>query len=182
MKKPLYALLALGMVACGKKDSGALGPNELMANNFESLEGWVGNEPLNVPSLTKEKAHSGRYSLKVGPDIEYSMGYNVLLGKLSPSKLKKIKLKGWAYLPKGSANATLVAVITDPTKPDAQPIKWEGLDLGKEVKNYNKWVEVEKIMEIPDNASYANKFNIYLWRTQALEPVYFDDLSVEKVD
>lgn len=182
MKKPLYALLALGMVACGTKDSGKLGPNELMANDFESLEGWAGGGQMNVPSLTKEKAHSGRYALKVGPEAEYSLGYDILLGKLSPSKLKKIKVKGFAYLPNSRVGATLVTVITDLTNPGAQPIKWEGLDLAKEVKTYNKWVEVEKVVEIPDNASYANKFTIYLWRTNPSEVAYFDDISIEKVD
>ncbi|GAB2946480.1 hypothetical protein GCM10027048_09320 [Hymenobacter coalescens] len=180
MKKLLYALLALGMAACGKKDTETLSPNQLMTNDFESIEGWIDN--MNVPSLSKDKAHSGRYALKVGPESEYSLGYNVLLGKLSPSKLKKVKVKGWVYMPNGKAQAMLVTQLTDPVNPGGQPILWDGLDLAKSVKNYNKWVEVEKVVTLPENANYAHKFTIYLWRTNPSEVVYFDDISVEKAD
>lgn len=180
MKKLLYALLATGLVACGKNDSQKLGPNQLMANDFEAIDGWAGT--MNSPSLTKEKAHSGRYALKVGPDAEYSLGYDILLGKLSPSKLKKIKVTAWGMLPNGHAAATLAVILTDPATPDAKPLMWEGLDLNKEIKTYNKWVKLEKTITLPENASYAHRFTIYLWRTEATETAYLDDILVEKVD
>ncbi|OON70802.1 hypothetical protein [Hymenobacter sp. CRA2] len=178
MKKLLYAMLAFGMVACGKKDS-EVPANQLTSNDFESFEGWLGD--MNVPSLNKDKAHSGRWSLKVGPNIEFAMGYNILLGKLSPSKLKKIKVKAWAYLPNGKAQAVLVTQLTRPVEGNKQ-MMWEGLDLAKDVKTYNKWVEVEKTITLPADANYADKLSMYLWRTNENETAYIDDLSIEKAE
>ncbi|QNH62119.1 hypothetical protein [Hymenobacter sediminicola] len=179
MKKLLYALLAVGMVSCGEKKA-EIPANQLAGNDFESIDGWMGD---NTPaSLTKEKAHSGRYSIKVDPAVEYSMGYSNLLGKLSASKLRKLKVHGWVNLPNGKTEAVLVTQITDPANPAAKPIVWEGLKLTDQVKAFNKWVEVEKEIILPDNVTYANKISVYLWRTGAPEPAFLDDLTIEKVD
>ena len=179
MRNFLYSLLILALVSCGDKKEGSPA-NQLASNDFESIDGWVGD---NTPSsLTKERAHSGRYSIKVDPTVEYSMGYSNLLGKLSPSKLRKLKVHGWVNLPNGKTEAVLVTQITDPANPAAKPIVWEGLKLTDQVKAFNKWVEVEKEIILPDNVTYANKISVYLWRTGAPEPAFIDDLTIEKVD
>ncbi|WBO84271.1 carbohydrate binding domain-containing protein [Hymenobacter yonginensis] len=177
MKKLLYALLAVSMASCGDKTA-ERPANQLAGNDFESVDGWMGDNTPN--SLTKEKAHSGQYALKVGPAVEYSMGYNNLLGKLSASKLRKIKVQAWVNLPNGKTEAVLVTQITDPANPAAKPIIWEAVKLTDQVKSFNKWVEVEKEITLPDNITYANKISVYLWRTGAAEPAYLDDLIISK--
>ncbi|HEX8425817.1 carbohydrate binding domain-containing protein [Hymenobacter sp.] len=178
MKRALFAFFALYLTACGDKAADKPA-NQLTHTDFESIDGWLGDNTSN--SLTKEKAHSGQYSIKVDPAIEYSIGYNNLLGKLSASKLRKIKVSAWVYLPKGSSDAVLVTQVVDPANA-TKPILWDGLRLADQVKTNDKWVNVEKEIALPDNVSYANRFNIYLWRTSSPGTAFIDDLSVEKVD
>ncbi|UOQ66037.1 hypothetical protein [Hymenobacter volaticus] len=179
MRKLLYTLLVIGVASCGEKKA-EVPANQLAGNDFESIEGWMGDNTPN--SLTKEKAHSGRYAIKVDPGVEYSMGYNNLLGKLSASRLRKIKVHAWVNLPNGKSDAVLVTSVADPNNPAAKPIVWEGLKLTDKVKSFNKWVEVEKEITLPDNVTYNNKMNVYLWRGGAPETTFLDDLIIEKVD
>ena len=178
MRQLLYALLALSLAACGEKPK-ATPANLLASNDFESVDGWLGG--VNPTSLTKDKAHSGRYSVKVSPESEYSLGYDNPFGKLSASKLKKIKLRAWVNLPNGKSEAILVAAVPNSTA-GAKPLLWEGVKLRDKVKSYNKWVEVEKEITLPDNITYNDKINAYLWSAGSSDPVYMDDMSIEKVE
>ncbi|MCB2409194.1 hypothetical protein [Hymenobacter lucidus] len=173
MKKLLYAVFALGVVACGDNKS-EIPANQLAKNDFESLEGWVGGIP--TPSLTTEKAHSGRYSVKVGPAVEYSLGYSSQLGKLSANRVKKIKIHGWAFLPDKQSNAIIVTEIKDPVT--GKNIIWDGLEIAKQTKTVNKWVEIEKVIEIPATAAYTSLLNIYMWRGNSNQNIYLDDLEI----
>ncbi|MBC8082018.1 MAG: carbohydrate binding domain-containing protein [Hymenobacter sp.] len=178
MKKLLYAVLALGIASCGAKTTDTPA-NQLTSNDFESMDGWMGD---NTPSsLTKEKAHSGRYAIKVDPGIEYGIGYTNLLGKLSASKIKKLKVHAWVNLPNGKSEAVLVTQVTDPGNPAAKPLLWDGLKVVDQVKASDKWVEVEKEITLPENITYTNKISIYLWRTGVQETAFLDDLTIEKV-
>ncbi len=179
MKKLVYALLALGMASCGDKTS-ELPENQLTGNDFESLDGWIGDNVM--PSLTREKAHLGRYSAKVDPNVEYSIGYSNLLGKMSASKLRKIKVHVWVNIPNAKTEAVLVTQVTDPGNPTASPLLWEGIKLSDKVTTYNKWVEVEKEITLPDNVTYANKIGVYLWRTAVPGTAFIDDLTITKIE
>jgi hypothetical protein len=179
MKKLLYASFSLALTACGENAT-EVPANRLASNDFESVEGWFGDST--PASLTKEKAHSGRYAVKVDPNTEFSMGYSNLLGKLSASKLKKIKIHAWVHIPVGGPNAVLVTHITDPANPSAQPVLWDGLRLAEATKGRNKWVEVEKEITLPANITYAHKIQVYLWRTANAETTFMDDLTISKVE
>ncbi|GAA3935273.1 hypothetical protein [Hymenobacter algoricola] len=173
MKKLLYAVFALSLVACGEK-SQDVPANQLVRNDFDALDGWMGNNP--VPSLTREQAHSGRYSIKVGPESEYSIGFNSLLGRLSPTRIKKIKISGWAYSPALPANGIVVTELKDLTT--GKQLLWQGLELSKEVKEKGKWIEIEKVIELPADAASATNLSVYLWRGSGQQTVYLDDLTI----
>lgn len=179
MKKLLYVFLAAGMASCGDKTA-EMPDNQLASNDFESLDGWIGDNSM--PSLTKEKAHSGRYSVKVDPANEFSVGYSNLLGKLSTSRLRKIKIHAWVNIPNATSQAVLVTQLTDPSSPTASTILWEGIKLSDQVKSYDKWVEVEKEIALPDKVTYANKIAVYLWRTATPGTAFIDDITITKVE
>jgi hypothetical protein len=179
MKKYLYAVLTLATVAsCGGSKDGDKPANLLASNDFEAFDGWVGAEAM--PTLTKEKAHSGSYSVMARPGAEYSNGYNNTLNKLSPIKLNKIKIHGWVYLPTTQTPAVLVTSLTDPAQP--KPLLWDGLALSKEVKWANKWVEVEKEITLPANSAPTNRLYVYLWSGGAPTPVFLDDLEILRAE
>jgi hypothetical protein len=179
MKNLLYGLLALGMFSCGGASS-SKPANELTSNDFESIDGWTGGVPS--ASLTKEKAHSGVYSVKVDPTIDYSLGYNNQIGKLSPVRVKKIKIHAWINLPSSQTPVTLVVEIKKPGEP--KNLLWDGVDLLKEVKpkGFNKWVEVEKTFDLPENTTFDSQLLVYMWRGSSNQPAYLDDLQITKVE
>jgi hypothetical protein len=178
MRKLLYVFFAASLTACTEQVA-EVPTNRLVDNDFESMDGWLGdNTP---PSLTKEKAHSGHYGVKVSPTIEYSMGYQNPLSKLSSSQLQKIRVRCWVNLSKGTTETLLVTSVTNPSAPQAKPILWEGTKVAEKVKSINKWEEISKVITLPANVANSSRLSVYLWSTGAKETVFMDDMTLEKV-
>jgi hypothetical protein len=182
MKK--YTFLALagalaGLAGCGDKSSAARPENLLTGNDFEELEGWTADTQL--PSLTRDKAHSGTFSMRVGPGIDYANGFIGALGKLSPTRLNQVQVKAWVYLPNGNATAALVTSVIDPAAADGKPALWDSLPLEKAAKSRNEWVEIEKTITLPANAGPNFKLYAYLWSGGAPNLAYIDDMQILRV-
>ena len=178
MKKTLLSLstlVALSMASCGGSSDGATDPNTMVNADFDTLAGWL-PEPQNA-TLSREKAHSGQYSLKVDGVHEYSLGYRQALGQLRNIRVKKITVSAWAFVPSTDANASLVVAVTNPANPAEKPLLWEGIDLGAS-KTYGKWTEIKKTIALPDGVLPTSALGLYLWRTGGNKPVYLDDLHV----
>jgi hypothetical protein len=175
MKNVLCGLLAFGLLSCGSHESGKP-DNELASNDFESLDGWMNG--VTSPSLTKEKAHSGVYSVKVDPSIDYSFGYSNQLGRVSAERVTKVKLHAWVNLPNENTPVTLVLELKNPGDP--KPVLWDGLDLLKEAKakGVNKWIEVEKTVDLPESAAFTSQLGVSMWRGSSTQPAYLDDLQI----
>ncbi len=182
MKKHFYLALALaGLVSCGD-GSGADHPANLLASNdFEAMEGWNGDAPT-PPSLTREKAHSGNYAMRVGPDVEYASGYIGALGKLSPTRLSKVQVKAWVYVPGGEPAAALITQVMDPATPGAPPLLWDGLPLSKSVSKRSEWVQIEKTLTLPATVNPNCKLYVYLWRGTSPAVAYIDDMQILRVE
>lgn len=176
MKKyTLLLLTAATLAGCGDKSS-SRPANYLTGNDFDQLEGWTGDMVL--PSLTKEKAHSGAYSMRVGPGIDYSNGFIGTLGKISPTRLTQIQVKAWVYVPAGNVTAAIVTQLMDPASTDGKMAMWEPMPLDKAVKKRNEWVEVEKTLTLPANAGPNFKLYVYMWSGGAPNVAYLDDVQV----
>ncbi|WP_143436493.1 carbohydrate binding domain-containing protein [Hymenobacter crusticola] len=174
MRKLLCLLLILGVAACAEKKT-QLPDNLLTHNDFEQLDGWMGSDQY-LASLTTDQAHSGKYSAKVDPAVEFSAGYSKQLGKVAAQIPKKIKLQAWVNLSNEKAVPVLVTELKQ-TGTDKQ-LLWDGLDLAKEVKHYNMWVQVEKTVNLPAEAAYGDVLKVYLWRGGSIQPAYVDDLMI----
>jgi hypothetical protein len=177
MKKPfvLFAGLLLCM-SCSKSQEDLSEKNLITYNNFEAADGWGGTNP----TLTKEKAHSGRYSIKIDPTNEYSYGFDNLLGKIASKKPKGLKVEAWAFVPsKQAGSAKLVVHITKPTS--GQQVIWEGIPL-ENVENFKEWTEVSKEIKLPANVEVSDRIQIYLWKAGATEAVYIDDLKLSATE
>lgn len=174
----LLALSTLGLgllLGSGCSKSGSDDKDVLTSNDFDHLDGWAGD----VPSLTRDKAHSGAYSVMVKPGMDYSLGYSNPLGRLSLTRPDKIRVSGW-ILRAGDQNAAkLVIEITDPITKAA--ILWDGIDLGKEAPKVNTWQHIEHDITVPPTASATSIIKAYLWRTDANQPTYLDDLTISQI-
>ncbi|GAB3574236.1 carbohydrate binding domain-containing protein [Hymenobacter daeguensis] len=176
----LFSACALALASCGGSGSDAESdPNVLMHTDFESVDGWL---PADLNStLTHEKAHSGKTSIKVDGAHEYSLAFSKPFGQLHESRPKKIKVSAWTFVPDAQAAASLVISINDPATPD-KPVLWQALELGKESKPYGEWKEVSQTITVPANVGPNNKLGFYLWRTSGSRPVYADDFKVTLVE
>jgi hypothetical protein len=178
MRKLLYTVMLLGLVACGESKT-EIPANMLVHNDYESVDGWLLDAGKPIPSLTKDRAHSGRFSIRVDQANEYSLGYTNQLGRISTSKLKKIKVHAWINVPNNRAGAALVVQVEGD---GGKSLFWEGISLTDATKDYNKWTEMTKVLTLPDNLAYNNLLKVYLWRSGSNQPVYLDDLEITSVD
>lgn len=179
MKRFLYALAALSLAACNDQPTTAGRPKgQLAFNDFENVEGWASGAA--VPSLTTEKAHSGTTAVQVTPGLDFSLGYNNLLGKTGDGTARKIRVRAWVLVPNAKASAVLVTQLRD--EATQKDVLWEGLPLAQTVKTFNQWVPVEKEVVLPPTAAYPNRLLVYLWRNDSSQPTYLDDLEISRVD
>jgi hypothetical protein len=175
MKKWMGLLLAAALAGCGRSDDSAEAAGSVLAaSDFEAVEGWMGD--LATPSLTKEKAHSGTHSIAVRPGVDYGIGYSNALGKMSVSRPEKVKLTAWVFVPSAQVSTNLVVEVRDPGA--AQALLWQGIDLKKEVKKFNEWQRLEKVIIIPNTAKPDAIFKMYLWHAGGEQPVYLDDVTL----
>ncbi|QJX46931.1 hypothetical protein HMJ29_08290 [Hymenobacter taeanensis] len=176
MKKLLFVTALAGLAACSSDGTSSYqrlsGPNVLTDTSFEEVYGW-GIDPA---TLTRERAHSGMYSMRVDPAHEYSMTYSVVIGQMSPRKVKKIKLSAWVFLPSENTKAILGVQIVDPDQ-GYKEVFGDGVKM-ETVKEYNKWVQVEKVMELPETLAPTHNLKLFLWRAAAVDPVYVDDVRL----
>lgn len=178
MKHVVYSLLLFALAACGgnKNDVPA---NQLASNDFESVEGWTGDS--SPASLTKDKSHSGRYAVRVGPGVDFSMGYANVLNLVSAVRFQKIKVHAWVWIPDRNATASLVTQVTNPADGN-KAIMWQGMDLVAKAKKFSKWVEIEQEYTLPETATANSKLYCYMWRGSSPSSVYLDDLQILKVE
>ncbi|TGE26498.1 hypothetical protein [Hymenobacter metallicola] len=167
----LYFLLLVVATACSQKkteEADSAKSSVLFSSSFEGLEGWL---PEN-PSLTQEKAHTGKYSVKVDSNIEYGVTYINKLGRLSPTRINKFHLKAWTFLTK-PGNAALVFQIMNPDQSGTNAF-YEKIDLEK----VDAWTLVEKDLTLPAVVDPNSQVRVYLWRANATGPVYLDDIEL----
>lgn len=178
--RPLFRLaigsaLLVSVAACSGNKAGEVPANRVAMNDFESMDGWG----VISPSLTTEKAHSGRYSVKVDRETEYSIGYTNPLIRVASTKIKKLHVHGWVMLGNPQAKGVIVVQVTNPAK-GGEKIYWEALDVRSAAKTLNRWTEIDKDFDLPDTIASTHELRVYMWRTAPDGLIYLDDLELTK--
>lgn len=168
-----WVIIIMGSAACSHDTSEHAPTNTpgrvLFTTSFENLEGWISE----TPSLTKDKAHTGHYSIKVDQATEFSVTYLNQLGRLSPKRFNKVRLTGWGFLTAPGAAALVFQI----TRADQSTVFYDKID----ITQVNSWQQVGKVVTLPTVLDPMNRIRIYLWRASATAPAYLDDvkLSIE---
>lgn len=160
---------------CGGSSS-ANDANLIAANDFEAVIGWMADPG----TITREQAHSGRYSVKVDAQHEFGMGYSLPLGKATVRKPHKIRISGWAFMVDAKSVARLGLQLFDPTT--GKEIFGDGINYNEAVKDYRKWVEISKDVTLPESTASTTEMRVFLWRGSATTPAYIDDLRITLVE
>ena len=133
---------AVALASCQNPRPGAAG---LVArNDFESLDGWV---PA-APTLTTERAHSGRYAVKVDAANEFSLGYANALANTGLRPGQRLVVRGWALRTGPQAGAALVVQLVNPAD-EKQAVYWQSLPVSKHVITYNRWTPIGQAFTLP---------------------------------
>ncbi|HEX8328676.1 MAG TPA: hypothetical protein VF629_14130 [Hymenobacter sp.] len=147
--------------------------NRVTFNDFESLDGWA---PVPV---TDEKAHSGRYSIKVDKAAEFSLGYTNFLGKASPTRISKLTVSGWALRTGGESRAVIVVQVINPANPD-EKVYWQSMDMYQQIKTYNTWTRISKEFTLPATIQPTYQLRVYMWLAGSNQPTFLDDVEITK--
>ncbi|RTQ47601.1 hypothetical protein EJV47_19500 [Hymenobacter gummosus] len=177
MRLPLLGTACVALLAaCSSEKAPESSGNVIMSTGFEDLNGWVPPSP----SLTKEKAHSGQYSIKVDPGIEYSLTYISVMGKVMPNKPQKLRLTAWATTASKEADAMLTVGMLNPTT--GTSLLNEQVHLKERVKTPGEWEKIEMDLTVPEKATSTDELRVYLWRVGSGEPAYLDDVELQIVN
>lgn len=150
--------------------------NLISQNDFESLKGWV-EVP---PTLTTDRAHSGKYCSKVDASIEYGLCYTTTLAEAGLKAGQTIEVSAWGLRTAEPTNGAIVVQLIDPA--NGQQLYWEALDMATQVHTYNRWMLLEKTFTLPMKAKDSHQLRVYPWRYHATQATYFDDLRIMLVD
>lgn len=170
----VLAGVGLLLASCGHREEGGAKAAVVTRNDFENVLGWNGNADA---SLTAERAHSGRYAVRVGPQNEFGYTYIQSLGKMSAAKIKAVTVSAWVWLPGAQASASLVVAISHSPE-RSSPVFYGSIPLGTAAKSFKEWQQVSQTFVLPDSVQDTNQLKCYLWRGSAVENVYVDDISL----
>lgn len=171
---PLAATLLL-LPGCGDSKEEATPSNQLAFNDYEAVVGWMPEQK----SVTRERAHSGHYAVKVDGANEYGMGYSMVLSRVLDHKPRKMHVEGWGYMTDAKSNARLDFQLVDLTNSNKAAFD-DGIDYGTAIKDYGKWVKISKDITLPENLNSAQELRVFLWRGAATTPAYIDDLRISE--
>ena len=169
-------LAALALPGCGSDKPATDDPNSIAFNDYESVMGW---QP-DANAVTREQAHSGKYSVVVNGGKEFAMGYTLPIGKATARRPHTLEIKGWAFMTDAKSTARLGLLVREPGT--NKEIYGDGIDFKDAVKESKKWVEISKQITLPATISSNQELCVFLWRGNAGSPAYLDDLSIKLVD
>ena len=181
---PLAVLVAVLVAGCQPRDGRAeTKERELMHTSFEEMVGWAPAPPPSPaipPSLSTVKAHTGKYAMRVDSANAYSFSYRASLGSLcSTHRPRRLTLGAWVWVPRFEDTAVLVFALSDPNNPD-QPLLSKYVYL-TDSGPFGKWKYVSRAIDLPGNIHSNTQVVIYLWRANAAQPVYADDLQLTEL-
>ena len=151
---------------------------ELARTDFEGFRGWA---PAMLPQLATDKAHSGKFSLRVDPQHPYSPTFRAGLGQLFSHRPRRITLGAWVWVPGFRDDAVLVMAITNPENPD-NPVFRKEVYLN-DSSPFGAWKWVSRDLDIPLNTNFSSRslLVVYLFAKDVTSPVYADDLLLTEL-
>ncbi|HEX8328674.1 MAG TPA: hypothetical protein VF629_14120 [Hymenobacter sp.] len=150
----------------------------LMTADFEQSMGWGDANPA---SLTTDKAHSGKWSARVKPDVTYGYTYSRPLGDLNATPLSHMMLEGWVLREASGSTAKLVVQVTTSVT-DETNVFYTALPVASVVPKFGEWTAVKVPINLPTSATGTNRIKVYLWNDQSTATTYLDDVRLSKAE
>ncbi len=146
-------------------------------NDFEQMAGWL---PEPAPSLTTERAHSGRYSVKVDPAHPFSVTYRLKLGDAFSMRPRRMHLSAWAWIESSADDAQLTLSMSAPNDPqEKSKLYTQAYLVGS--WPYKRWTHISRDIDLPPEVSSEAVLAVYLWCSEARHTVYTDDWELTEL-
>ncbi|WP_019946981.1 carbohydrate binding domain-containing protein [Hymenobacter aerophilus] len=169
--------LSVGLfTACSSNPPVPPASEVLASTDFENLDGWLPATPTPA-ALSREQAHSGKFSTMVGPNNEYSLGYSNALSRLAPDWPGRLTVGAWVLLTSSQSAPKFVVEIKQPTA-NTDGLLWEAVDVPDKVREYGKWRYIEHTITLPEAARPDNRLVVYLWRSEGSGSAFMDDVTI----
>jgi hypothetical protein len=143
----------------------------IFSYDYESAKGW------SAIQLEKGIAHSGDYSEKLTPEIEYSHGLSLALAQADTIRPRKIDITVWANALSLNAPVLLVCDVYVPGA-EIRRLKYSTKDLQPLLQSsgWKKCNLLVDLTEIPANEPAFVK--VYVWNNQK-QTLWIDDLNIK---
>lgn len=128
---------------------------------------------MNQNTLTRELAHSGKFSSRVDSLAQYSFGFVNSFMNISDTLPEKVDVDFWLFYPQTGIKSNLVISIDSVEK----NIFWAGIDLKDSVTTPNQWKEIKATVKLPTNIMPTDKIKVYVLNNDK-RALYIDDLTV----
>jgi hypothetical protein len=152
--------------------------NVLTTADFEQSIGWGDADPA---SLTTEKAHSGKWSVRVQPNVPFGYTYSRTLGDMSATPLLRLVVEGWILRVAPGSTAKLVVQVNASATDDTK-VSYTAFPIESAVPKFGEWTAIQVPISLPTTATGTNKIKVYLWNDQGTAATYLDDLTVRKAE
>jgi hypothetical protein len=157
---------------------GAADAAVLATADFEQSIGWGDADPA---SLTTEKSHSGKWSVRVKPEVAFGYTYSRALGELSPTPLTRMLLEGWVLREAAGSTAKLVVQVNT-SSTDETKVFYTAFPVAPAVPKFGEWTAVTVPISLPTSATGTNRIKVYLWNDQGTAATYLDDVTLRKAE
>ncbi|SDJ81502.1 hypothetical protein SAMN05421823_101178 [Catalinimonas alkaloidigena] len=166
----LVLVTAVSLVRCGAPDSRD-DAHLITHNDFESYGGWT-----SLPTLTDERAHSGRYSIKVTPQQPFGPSFSKPVGQFYHEGARRLKLEAYVYRDDPKAHVALIMAVHSPV--DNSGLVYEEV---AHTGESNAWWKLEKVIELPEGLPEDAKFKLYAWMGDGRGAFYVDDVTLTRL-
>ncbi|GAB3239430.1 hypothetical protein GCM10027346_32710 [Hymenobacter seoulensis] len=146
----------------------------VFANDFEQIPNWISEG-----SLTTERAHSGRYAVKVDKEHPFSLTYRRIIGDMFTQRPRRMKLSAWVWV-EGPYDDALLAFNLNPPAGSSQPMFSAKIYLADNWP-YRRWIHVSRDIDLPPVYSSQSQLSIFLWHNTAQNTVYADDWKLTEL-
>ncbi len=138
-------------------------------NDFEKDYEWS-----NLYSINRDKAFSGKSSVRINFEQQYSAGLQKVVDPLFVTTKRKIKVG--AYINANTRRPSSQVVISYDSYGESYGYKAFKVE---EYSKRNKWVYVEFLFNVPDLRTEGDIVKIYFWNPGKNETLFIDDIKVE---
>lgn len=161
----IATVLICVLCGCGKsKQAGAK-----FSNDMEQEKYW-----MNLQTIAKGDAHSGKYVCQMDSTKEFSFGFDSKFEEFTTKIPKKVKVNFFGFAANSCEGVGLVIQVDSAGK----NIFWTSGNIAQKLGKTNKWVEINEVFNLPPKIQPFHEIKVYVWNPKK-KKFYLDDFSVE---